>query len=919
MAARSSRGSFGSPSRPLSPVEELLEPGRMVERYRICRLAGMGGMGEVYQAWDTALERYVALKAVRPNHDDLETTLERFRREALALAQLNHPHVCQVYDLVQDEVGTFIAMEWLEGKTLDQALPDLDPRARIRVLRETAEGLAAAHAKGLVHRDLKPSNLMVLNSGTVKILDFGLARHGALGPSEAPVALQDALWASQDTTLPVDPGDAQTGAFPTLSSASTSDPLTQAGFFMGSPRYASPEQIQGILAGPPSDVFALGIVLWEAVHGEHPFPGEGKARFKAILDNERRAPAKRIPHTLARLLERMLAPRPEDRPSASEVASVLKSLQSPLAHGWWIALGASLSLLITVTVYFVLARGILADLTRQRPARVAILAIENRSGDPTLEAELRWVIPDVLASALSASPRLVPRVTQEVSNRAPVSLEAIARREGADLLLSSTLQRTAKGGWSLSYQLQEPSGRIRYRGSSEVEGTPQNLYQALPRAVAQELLRAVDPLGLRSPQHALQLDPETLQIYAQGRECMERGQFQAALDPLSRVCQRAPHFGSAIVHYGIALQKCGDARAELAIQWGRWAAHATGNRRAEIMALTQQGVLHMERGQWDPSRKAFEEAMALAKAARDEDFQAALLNNLGYLALEQNRLDEAEGHLHRALAIEQRLGKMNDIAITLNNLAVSAKHRGNHALAAQHYQKVLETMRANGDRWGESMAENNLGDAALAMGNFQEAARHFSKSLQLKRAIGHRTGTIIPLANLGILARVQGEATRAEAYLREALELCRELKRKPLEPIILQQWGALALAQRKPSEALLHFQEAARLHEQLQNRTQRADALAGCAEALLQRRDWTGAERFLNQARTLDPKALFVLRAEAELAWHRHRIDEARAILQRALALARLEAPEEVPELEKRLARGTPPQGFESKAVNAKT
>lgn len=877
----------------------------MVDRYRICRLAGMGGMGEVYLAWDTLLERYVALKAVRPGREDPEATLERFRREALALAQLNHPHVCQVYDLVHSEVGTFMAMEWLEGRTLENALPDLDLRARLRIICEAAEGLEAAHAKGLVHRDLKPSNLMVDAEGCVKILDFGLARHSALESSSSPVARLDALLASRETGLPLEAEDEQTGPVPLLSAQSASDPLTQEGFFMGSPRYASPEQIRGILAGPSADVFALGVVLWELLHGEHPFPGEGKDRFKAILANARRAPIRRLSRRMARLLDRMLAPFPEHRPAAGAVAAELRSMQRPLPRGLWAALGATAMLLLTLGGYGLLNRGVVADLVKERPARVAILPVENRSGDPTLEAELRWVLPDGLGSALRTSPRLVPLLAETLPSQDASSALAAARKVGADLILASTLRKTPKGEWALAYTLQDRAGAVRHQGLVRAGGGPDALLQALPRAAGADLLKAVDPfLNGEKRENAVQLPPQVLRAYALGRERMDRGQFQEARDHLSQACNQAPQFATAAVHYGICLQKLGEPGSELAIQWGRWAARAAGNRRAEIQALTQLGLLFMERGQWDASWTTFDEAMRLAQTTRDEDFQSAILNNLGYLALERKRFVEAEEHLHRALKIQQRLGKTDDEVLTLNNLAVLAKQRGEYANASRHYQRVLEAVRISGDRWAESLAENNLGDVALAQGAFQEAAQRFEASLRIKREIGHKVGTIIPLANLGILARVQGNAGAAEQRFQEALDLCREMKRKPLEPVILWHWGALDLSRQKPAEALRHFQEAATLQAHLQDDEGRAQSLAGWAEALLtQDTRSPRAEALLKEARTLSPECLFVLRAEAELARRQNRPEAARTLLEQALARAVKIAPEEVPDLKARLAR----------------
>ncbi|NTW86684.1 MAG: serine/threonine protein kinase, partial [Holophagaceae bacterium] len=161
---------------PRSPDLLRLAPGTEVGRFLVRNLLGQGGMGAVYLAWDPVLERKVALKAIRLGHDGQVASTGRFRREAMALAQLNHSNVCQVHDWVEARDSAFIAMEFIEGETLLAAAPRMDLRQKLQALRSMAHALDAAHAKGIVHRDLKPSNVMLDASGQVKVLDFGLAR-----------------------------------------------------------------------------------------------------------------------------------------------------------------------------------------------------------------------------------------------------------------------------------------------------------------------------------------------------------------------------------------------------------------------------------------------------------------------------------------------------------------------------------------------------------------------------------------------------------------------------------------------------------------------------------------------------------------------------------------------------------------------
>ena len=150
-----------------------------VDRFRVERVLGEGGMGKVYLAFDTLLARKVALKAIKDEKVRDPEVRERFRREALALARLNHPAICQLHDWVEAGGQAFLALEYVEGRTLKEAAPGLPAKARLGVLAGVARALEAAHAKGIIHRDLKPANIMVVPGG-VKILDFGLAHLAAL-------------------------------------------------------------------------------------------------------------------------------------------------------------------------------------------------------------------------------------------------------------------------------------------------------------------------------------------------------------------------------------------------------------------------------------------------------------------------------------------------------------------------------------------------------------------------------------------------------------------------------------------------------------------------------------------------------------------------------------------------------------------
>ena len=215
--------------------------------FEVVERIGAGGMGEVYRARDTRLDRTVALKVIRASELAGGDRVERFKREARAISRLNHPHICALYDIGEQDGQAFLVMEYVPGETLAQRL-GRGPLRIEEVLRygvQIAEALDAAHRNGVVHRDLKPSNIMLARGG-VKLLDFGLAKLRTL----------DVEGADNATTLSLG--------------------LSEEGLILGSLPYMAPEQLEGKPVDARADLFALGAVLYEMVTGDAPFRGTAK-------------------------------------------------------------------------------------------------------------------------------------------------------------------------------------------------------------------------------------------------------------------------------------------------------------------------------------------------------------------------------------------------------------------------------------------------------------------------------------------------------------------------------------------------------------------------------------------------------------------------------------------------------------------
>ncbi len=270
----------------------MLTAGTKLGPYEIVSALGAGGMGEVYRARDTRLDRTVAIKILHPHFALRDDARQRFEREARTISQLNHPHICTLYDVGQDDEGNeFLVLEHLEGETLEARLErrPLPPEDVLKIGIEICAALEKAHRLGIVHRDLKPANVMLTKDGA-KLMDFGLAKYNA---SAVPVAVV----LSQIVT--------------------EGDKITSDGMIVGTFQYMAPEQLEGKEADARTDIFATGTVLYEGATGRTAFTGKTKASLIAsILSSDPPAMSQLAPLSppaLERTVKTCLAKNPDDR------------------------------------------------------------------------------------------------------------------------------------------------------------------------------------------------------------------------------------------------------------------------------------------------------------------------------------------------------------------------------------------------------------------------------------------------------------------------------------------------------------------------------------------------------------------------------------------------------------------------------
>ncbi len=290
--------------------------GQTLKHYKIEELLGMGGMGVVYRARDTKLQRPVALKILKPELVADPGRKSRFIVEAQSAAAVTHPAIASIYDIDEADGTMFIAMEYIEGRTVGRLIAEgeLDLQGAVEIGHQIAEGLARAHEAKIVHRDIKSDNIMVTRDGHAKLLDFGLAKllDPGLTEDEIPAEVSRTLTKERVHTI--------------------------AGTVMGTTNYMSPEQARGRQVDSKSDIFSLGVVLYEMVTGELPFSRETALdTMHAIVFEEAKpvtAVRRNLPAQIHQIISRCLRKRPEDRyPDASRLADDLKRLEQSLETG----------------------------------------------------------------------------------------------------------------------------------------------------------------------------------------------------------------------------------------------------------------------------------------------------------------------------------------------------------------------------------------------------------------------------------------------------------------------------------------------------------------------------------------------------------------------------------------------------------
>jgi eukaryotic-like serine/threonine-protein kinase len=824
-------------------------------RYEILQMLGEGGMGAVYKARDRELDRFVALKLIRPELAANPSILARFKQELLLSREVTHRNVIRIFDLGDADGVKFITMEFVEGQDLRSLIQEkkkFPPEEAVELMQQVCRALEAAHTLGIIHRDLKPQNIMLDQSGRILVMDFGLAR------------------------------------------MVEGDGMTQTGALVGTMEYMSPEQALGKDLDQRSDLYSMGLILYELLTGKMPFKAESAVASLIKRNQEQAVPVSdhdgTIPRALSNIVSKCLERDPTLRyQTAAEFLLDLEAWQGKRAAAtlrfptsekpWgqtipWHWIGGIAAVLAVAITGFLLRAELFGPASKKvattaPPVSLAILPFRNASGDPSFDwlgpslaemlstdvgqsAHLHTIAPDRLHQVLSdlritpgtsIDPTMVGRIA-EFSNADTMVFGQYARF-GGQIRIDATLQ-------DLKHDRSVPI-KIDAVDEKDIPGAVDRLAASIRNNLAFST-DVINELKASSFQPSSKSVP-ALRDFSQGMQLLRDGKNLDAVKALQTATQEDPQFALAFSRLAEADAALGyDTQAEqasrkaldlsqqlpLAEKYLIEANHAyimKDNKKAiaafENLSKTfpenadieyALGSLYADNGDFDKARAQF------AKILQADPKNIKTLWQIGSVEYQQGNAQGALEPLSKALSLAVQVDNPEQKALILQALGISYRLMNKPDEAIKNIQDSMDITRKLGMN---RLLAANLAELALdqiTIGKPDAAMGSYNQALQILHQVGVKKDYGDILINRGLLNNERGNYDKALQDYKDALEIQREAKDVNFEAVCLSNIGVVYFEKYDMDNALIYYQQSLQLRQELNQPVYLSQTLGSLAD-----------------------------------------------------------------------------------------
>ena len=798
-----------------------------ISHYRILRRLGAGGMGEVFLAQDTRLDRKVAIKCIREVAVGSEEARKRLIREARAAATLDHPNICTIHEIGEEGQRAFLVMQYVEGETLSLRL-DRDPpnlQQSVEIAVQIAKALNEAHFHGIVHRDIKPQNIIITPAGQVKVLDFGLAK---------------LLWSGAADSL-----------------VDTQTMLTETGVALGTVNYMSPEQARGEHVDARSDLFALGALLYKCVTGRSAFYGKNTIEVGAqIIHVTPTRPSQLNPAVppeldsiILKALEKKIVHRYQ---SAEEVLTDLGEFQRTYSGAGYSSLPQS------------------GLVTRRLPKSGTSGLVDRFRGVAGRRAVLAVVLPIATILVILLGFLNWPAGAHQPTAGAMRSYEkgAEALRDGAYYQASKALLGAVEldHNFALAHaRLAEAYAEMDYMAKAKQELL---LAQTLDRKVLSEkdraYLKAISAVVLRDFSTAIETylslvqqaaDPEKSSIlFDLGRTYEKSDNLDKAIETYLEVTQRDSQSAGAFLRMGVLYGRQGESKnAEKAFNRADELYEQWSNNEGQSEVLYQRGILLQATGKPSEAREKLDKSLGMARAASNIYQEIRILLPLSDASWNEGNSAKAKEYASDAIQLAQNNDLRNLATNGLIDLGYAFMSRGELEESGKYINQALVFAEADKSALGRARSMLALGNLSLQLDNANEAIRCLTEARRFYQEAGYRRQTSTCMLLLSRANRMKGEYAASVEVSQQQLNLSTALNDLSQIAAAHSNIGyVLGIEQEQYTEGLIHMDESYKLNESL------GDTL-GVAYDLMHR---------------------------GRLLWPLGRYDEARVALQRAFTIA---------------------------------